>query len=99
VVECFFLGQAASMLPGRGHQQTRVAAVVVRLAESAEDWKQRDVKPALGSWCDGYITIRGTWCEPLSVDVINRLNHLLADATKRLGPSEGTRMTNENRPC
>lgn len=84
IVECFLLGQAPAMLPGKKHELAETASVVIRLSESAEDWKHRDVKPALGKWCESYITIRGTWCEPLNVDVVYRLNAQLAEATKAM---------------
>jgi hypothetical protein len=80
IVECFLLGQAPTMLAGSQHERTETASVMIRLSEKAEEWSHRSVKPALGKWCDGYITIRGTWCEPLGIQVINRLNERLAVA-------------------
>ena len=80
IVECFLLGQAPTMLPGRKHEHSETASVVIKLADSAPDWARREVKPALGKWCEGYITLRGTWCEPLNVDVICRLNQQLDGA-------------------
>jgi hypothetical protein len=84
VVECFFLGQAPSLLPGKQHEQTDAAAVVVRLAEAAREWSERQVKPALGKWCESYITIRGTWCEKLDLDKVNGLNRRLVEARREL---------------
>lgn len=78
-VECFWLGQAPSMLPGKQNENTEVAAVVIRIADKAAEWRHQDVKPQLGKWCEGYVTIRGTWCEPLNIDVVNRLNTRLAE--------------------
>ena len=80
LVECFLLGQGPSMLPGRQNAAAQTKTVVIRLAESAVDWSRREVNPSIGKWCDGYITLRGTWCEPLSVDVLRSLNRKLADA-------------------
>jgi hypothetical protein len=77
VVECFFISRASAK-PAEG--ETNVVSVVARLAESAVDFKQRAVKPALGKWEEGYVTIRGTWCERLSLDVVNRLNQRLREA-------------------
>jgi hypothetical protein len=74
VVEAFFLGQGPAHLPGDMKRREETVNLVARLSQRETDWAQREVKPALGSWCDGYITIRGTWCEPLNVDVIRRLN-------------------------
>lgn len=83
-VECFWIGQAPALLPGKSHRHVDAASLVVRIAESAADWHQRDVKPQLGAWCGGYITIRGTWCEPLSVPLVNRLNERLAEVTRAI---------------
>ena len=84
IVECFFLGQAPSMLPrsleGKHGEAADASTIVVRLAESAIDWHHRDVRGSLGQWCEGYITIRGTWCEPLSGDLVMQLNRRLVEA-------------------
>ena len=81
-VEGFLLGQAPSMLPGRRHDRSEAASLVIRIADAAAEWRRRDVKPELGAWCDGYVTIRGTWCEPLNVSLVNRLNQRLAEVTR-----------------
>jgi hypothetical protein len=82
IVECFFLGQGASELPKLGGREPETANVVVRLAESATEWKHRDIKPAFGQWCEGYITIRGAWCEPISRELMQRLNRRLAEVQR-----------------
>ena len=81
-VECFFLGQGDSMLAAARESQTaetltKTRTIVVRLAEAAKDWQARDVRPELGRWCDGYITIRGTWCEPMTPELVKQLNSRL----------------------
>ena len=81
-VECFFLGQGDSMLASARESETsetptKTRTIVVRLAEAAKDWQARDVRPELGRWCDGYITIRGTWCEPMSPELVKQLNSRL----------------------
>lgn len=81
IVEGFLLGQGAAMLPR--HQEADAATVVVRLADRAAEWSHQEVKPALGRWCDGYITVRGTWCEPLNVDLVSRLNARLAEVSQQ----------------
>ncbi len=81
-VECFLLGQAPSLLPGGDKRQTEASALVLRVADRAVDWHRQDVKPQLGKWCEGYITIRGTWCEPLSIPLVNRLNVRLAEVSR-----------------
>jgi hypothetical protein len=79
VVEAFLLGQAPAMLTNRRDDRTETRVLTVRLAERAEEWAMVEVKPALGKWCGGYITIRGTWCEPLSISLVNRLNLRLSE--------------------
>jgi hypothetical protein len=81
-VECFWLGQAPTLLPGKRNERSEAAAVVVRIADAATEWQHQEVDARLGKWCDGYITIRGTWCEPLNVDVVQRLNERLAEVTR-----------------
>ena len=82
IVECFFMGQGQSQLPGPAGRSVETANLIVRLAERANDWKQIAVHPVLGRWCDGYITIRGAWCEPLKRETVNRLNARLTDVQR-----------------
>ena len=77
VVEAFFQGQGPAHLPGASQDQTKSVNLIARLAQRETDWQQRDVKAALGNWAEGYITVRGTWCEPITGDVILRLNNRL----------------------
>lgn len=100
-VECFFLGQGASLLPrlfGDRDNVDETSTIVVRLAESAEPWKHFDVKPTLGLWCDGYITIRGTWCEPISNELLKRLNDNLIAAHRELRGKKPLERTNVMEP-
>jgi hypothetical protein len=83
IVEGFLLGRAAAFLPSQSRSTAETAALVVRLADSAPEWSHVEAHPALGRWCDGYITIRGTWCEPLSLEFVNRLNARLAEVQGR----------------
>ena len=83
IVECFFIGQGASMMPDDEGNPGEAVTVVVRLADAAKDWHRRDVNPKFGQWCDGYITIRGTWSEPLDGDKLKEMNALLLEAKKR----------------
>lgn len=81
VVEAFFIGQGPAMLPGTA-EQSETVNLVARLSQRAPEWAQQDVKRALGHWCEGYVTIRGTWCEPLTGDVIRRLNRRLREVSE-----------------
>jgi hypothetical protein len=87
LVECFFLGQGPSLLPpfpfGNTTTSIQTATLIVRIAESALDWKQREVRARLGMWCEGYITIRGTACEPLDGRLVARLNQRLVEVKKK----------------
>lgn len=87
VVECFFLGQGPTLLPqpfGSHRAVDETSTIVVRLAEAAEEWKHLKVKATLGLWCDGYITIRGTWCEPITSELVQRLNQQLIEAHREV---------------
>lgn len=82
IVEVFFLGQGPSTLPKLKGREPETQNVIIRLAESAVDWKHRDVRQAIGQWCEGYITIRGSWCEPITPGVMRRLNSRLAEVKR-----------------
>jgi hypothetical protein len=83
IVECFFLGQGGSELPKLRGREPETKNVVIRLAESATDWKHRDVRPAFGHWCEGYITIRGAWCEPITERLLKHLNQRLVEVHRQ----------------
>ena len=80
-VEAFFLGQGPLALPGAA-QEGATMNLVARISQRAPEWSHQEVKPALGRWCDGYVTIRGTWCEPLHGELIRRLNHRLREVSE-----------------
>jgi hypothetical protein len=83
VVEAFFLGQGPAHLPGSASAGAETVNLIARLAEKATEWQKVDVKPVLGHWCDGYVTIRGTHCELLGEDLVRKLNHKLVAAKRR----------------
>ena len=83
IVEAFFLGQGPAHLPGVAKQPETVN-LVARLSQRHTEWARQDVKPALGNWCDGYVTIRGAWCEPLGTEVVRKLNRRLKDVKDAL---------------
>jgi len=86
VVECFFIGEAPSLLPKptETSKPTRAQAIIIRLAESARDWHERSVRQELGQWCGGYITVRGTWSEPIHPDLVQKLNAQLVEIHRSL---------------
>lgn len=82
LVEAFFLGQGPVMLPGAA-QGGATVNLVARISQRDPSYEKRDVKPALGAWCESYVTMRGTWCEPLNGELIRRLNHRLREVTEQ----------------
>ena len=91
IVEAFMLGQRPTLLPGKMLTDLETQTLVVHLSESAEQWGHIDVDQRLGAWCNHWVTIRGTWCERLSLDVVNRLNEKLAEANHRHRPEPAAR--------
>lgn len=83
-VEAFLMGQSPARAPGPASSRGQAATLIVRLAENASEWANREVNPRLGKWRDGYITISGVWCEPLSVDLVKRLNRRLSEVKREL---------------
>jgi hypothetical protein len=79
IVECFFIGQGPSLLPDEQGREAQAANIIVRLAQKAEDWHRAEVPPLLAQWCDGYITLRGAFCESFDGDFVNALNKRLAE--------------------
>lgn len=90
IVEAFLLGQGPALLPGEKHARTETATIVIKLSDRAEEWSHVAVDSRLASWCDSYITIRGTWTEPLNLAVVRRLNERLA-AISRPVPERAAR--------
>jgi hypothetical protein len=79
IVEAFFVGQGPANLPGDYKAKEKTMNLVARLAQRRTDFAERDVKPAFGNWSEGYVTVRGTWCEPLDSEVVRRLNRRLKE--------------------
>jgi hypothetical protein len=77
VVEVFFMGQGASELPPLAGREPETQNIVIRLAESAAEWKHREMWPAFGMWCESYITLRGSWCEPITPELMQQINNRL----------------------
>jgi hypothetical protein len=76
IVESFFFGQGPAHLPAM-NKQPQTVNLIARLSQRHTEWASRKVQHSLGSWCDGYVTIRGTWCEPLNSEMIRTLNRRL----------------------
>lgn len=92
VVELFFLGHGNSHLPAGSERASKSRTVVVRLAEAATEWHNLPIRTPLGEWREAYILVRGTWSEPITPEVIKRLNQRLAAVhRRRRGTSEQER--------
>jgi hypothetical protein len=78
VVEAFFAGQGPAHLPIVSKQPQSVN-LVARLSRRAPELAEQQVKPALGNWSDGYVTIRGSWCQPITTELIRTLNRRLKE--------------------
>jgi hypothetical protein len=87
IVEAFFLGQGPAIFTGGMPTRHETVNLVARLSQREAEWARREVKPALGNWCDGYVTVRGTWCEPLDGNIIRRLNKRLKEVQTTGGPN------------
>lgn len=79
LVEGFLLGKGPTFLNGRDDYRTETTTLVVRIAERAEEFRKVETNVRVAAWCGHYCTLRGTWTEPLSVDLVNRLNQRLYD--------------------
>jgi hypothetical protein len=87
VVESFFFGQGPAHLPAVT-KQPQTVNLIARLSQRHTEWARQKVQPSLGSWCDGYVTIRGTWCEPLNAELIRRINRRLKEVKNEIeGPT------------
>ncbi len=88
LVEAFFLGQGLAMLPGEEllpiapENGVETVNLVARLSQREPQWQQQEVKRALGRWQDGYVVMRGTWCEPLTEKLIRQLNCHLSEIAR-----------------
>lgn len=79
LVEGFLLGKGPTFLSGQDDHRTETSTLVVRIAERAEEFRKVETSVRIAAWCGHYCTLRGTWTEPLSVDLVNRLNQRLHD--------------------
>ena len=62
------------------------ANLVLRMAERAVEYQEREVAAVFGSWSRGYITFHGVWCEPLNLELVTKLNAKLS-AARQVGQS------------
>jgi len=94
-VECFLLGSGPAYLSRYREKDGQVSTIVVRLSPKAEELARRDVDPRLGAWCDGHITLRGTWCEPIDLDLVKRLNKRLGEVQRQFSAASHNKVNAE----
>ncbi len=87
-VEAFLL-QPGPALPWLG-DRVRAACLVVRLAEKAQPWSQQRRATWMAIWCGPYITLRGTWLEPLCVEKVHDWNAQLAQLQRQTHPCQAS---------
>ncbi len=96
VVEVFFGGQGDTDVRATG-DIVKARNVVVRFAEREKQWHEREILPSVGVWKDGYIAIKGAWCEPITGELLKELNHRLVQAKRsaksRKGPLQGNEIS------
>jgi hypothetical protein len=90
-VEAFFLGQGPAGLPVISSGPPETVNLVAKLSQKSPEWARVEVKPALGHWCDHYVTIQGAWCEPLVGDVVRRLNRRLREVQEARSAPQNSR--------
>jgi hypothetical protein len=78
-VECFFLGREPIEF---GSRPSRVSNIVVRVAEAQRELRSRTDATRFGEWRDGYIILSGVWCEPITPDLMKRINGRLAEVLR-----------------
>jgi hypothetical protein len=87
LVEAFLIGKGPAYLTGKDDYKTEARTLIIRISERAPEFEKLETNLRLAAWCGHYVTIRGTFTEPLDVEVVNRLNQRLYDAQQSLKSS------------
>jgi hypothetical protein len=87
LVEAFLIGKGPAYLSGKDDYKTEARTLIIRISERAPEFEKLETNLRLAAWCGHYVTIRGTFTEPLGVEVVNRLNQRLYDAQQTLKSS------------
>lgn len=84
LVECFLVVNAPGAL-GKRRRHVPTTSIVVRIDERAEEWARVETDRRLAVWCGSQVTLLGTWCEPIDLDLVRRLNRYLTLANQEEG--------------
>ncbi len=80
-VEGFLLG-TGELPVSVGGKPVEAATLVVKLADAEVELADRPTNRMLAQWCDHYVRVRGVFCEPLSLRLVEGLNARLAEARR-----------------
>jgi hypothetical protein len=84
LVECFLVVSAPGALGWR-RRHVPTTSIVVRIDQRAPEWASVETDRRLAVWCGSQATLFGTWCEPISLDLVRRLNRYLTLANQGAG--------------
>lgn len=88
-VEAFLIGRGPIFFTDDRRETKETTTLLVRIAERAHEYHNVQTAPLLAAWCGNQATIRGTWTEPLGIELVNRLNQRLHDV-KQAQAATGT---------
>lgn len=80
-IEGFLLGTGELPI-SVGGKPVEAATLVVKLADAELDLADRPTNRMLAQWCDHYVRVRGVFCEPLNLRLVEGLNARLAEARR-----------------
>jgi hypothetical protein len=80
-VEGFLLG-TGELPVSVGGKPVEAATLVVKLADAELELADRPTNRMLAQWCDHYVRVRGVFCEPLSLRLVEGLNARLAEVRR-----------------
>ena len=76
LVECFLVVNVPGAL-GKRRRHVPTTSIVVRIDPRAAEWARVETDRRLAVWCGSQATLLGTWCEPIDLDLVRRLNRYL----------------------
>lgn len=89
-VEAFLIGRGPIFFNDDRTETKETTTIICRIAERAHDYHNVQTAPLLAAWCGNNATIRGTWTEPLGIELVNRLNQRLYDVKQARAAAEAT---------
>lgn len=90
-VEAFLIGRGPIFFTDDRRETKETTTLLVRIAERGTDYHNVTTAPLLAAWCGNQATIRGTWTEPLGLELVNRLNQRLYDVKQDRAGATGAK--------